>query len=102
MNLHDDDTLLEKFVELLSAPEKGGIRHMLQVALRLSGIKLFAHRFLPKIPPLSAFTTPPLRLPVSLLFPNFAIWQGNPPKSPLIPRCVGQKWQTPSVLGQFG
>ncbi|MEY3901549.1 MAG: hypothetical protein RL189_855 [Pseudomonadota bacterium] len=33
MNLHDDDTLLEKFVELLSAPEKGGIRHMLQVAL---------------------------------------------------------------------
>ncbi|MBM3383499.1 MAG: DUF4281 domain-containing protein [Betaproteobacteria bacterium] len=70
--------------------------------LRLSGIKLFAHRFLPKISPQSAFTTPPLRLPVSLLFPNFAIWQGNPPKSPLIPRCIGQKWQTAALLGQFG
>ena len=33
MNLHDDDTLFEKLVELLSAPEKGGIRHLLQVAL---------------------------------------------------------------------
>ena len=33
MILQDDDNLLEKFVELLSAPEKGGIRHMLQVAL---------------------------------------------------------------------
>jgi len=33
MILQDDDTLLEKFVEMLSAPEKGGIRHMLQVAL---------------------------------------------------------------------
>jgi hypothetical protein len=70
--------------------------------MRLSGIKLFAHRFLPKIPPLSAFTTPPLRQPESVLLLDFAIWQGNAPKSPLIQRCVGQKWQTPAVLGQFG
>jgi len=71
-------------------------------ARRLSEIKLFAHRILPKIPPLSAFTTPPFRRPSSDLVLDFAFWKCNPPKSPPIPRCVGQKRQTPAVLGQFG
>lgn len=56
---------------------------------RIGDVEPISHRILPKNPPLSALTTPPLRLAVSVLFPGFAFFSVQLAQIPVLSGMKG-------------